>query len=89
MSELCRKYDLILPLSTGDEHFHVAVRNGGRRNIVGYVCSIKKEEEVKKDLKIYAEISHVVVLATYQRLGIATKLVTAAHKDLEQVCLLL
>jgi predicted GNAT family acetyltransferase len=70
-----------------DQLFHIAVENGGDGRIVGYVKSTVKKEtnEETNECKIYAEITNILV-AIRQR-GIASKLVTAAHKDLERVCL--
>jgi hypothetical protein len=73
--------------SIQDQLFHVVAENGGDGRIICYVKSIVKKEtnEETNVCKIYAEISNILV--AIRQHGIATKLVIAAHKDLERVCL--
>jgi peptide alpha-N-acetyltransferase len=59
---------------------YVAEDYNGR--IVGYVLA-KMEEETNE---CHGHITSLAVLRTHRKLGIATKLMTAAQNAMEQVC---
>ena len=49
-------------------------------NIVGYVMAkLDEEDEDKKNCKVVAHITSLSVFRTHRKLGIATKLMIAAH----------
>jgi len=60
---------------------HVAVSEEGK--IVGYVMAKLEDddnsEKAKKDDKIEAHITSLSVLRTHRKMGIATRLMKAAH----------
>ena len=61
------------------------VAEAENENIVGYVMTKLDEEEKKNSHKIEAHITSLSVLRTHRKLGIATKLMRAAHDQMIKV----
>lgn len=61
------------------------VAEAENENIVGYVMAKLDEEEKKNSHKIEAHITSLSVLRTHRKLGIATKLMRAAHDQMIKV----
>ena len=61
----------------------VAVTEDGK--VVGYVMAKIEDEDDKKSREIEAHITSLSVLRTHRKLGIATKLMNAAHHQMRSV----
>tara|TARA_B110000285_G_scaffold160047_1_gene178705 strand:- start:231 stop:686 length:456 start_codon:yes stop_codon:yes gene_type:complete len=63
---------------------HVAETDDGR--IVGYVLAkLEDEDDSKKNKKVEAHVTSLSVLRSHRKLGIATKLMRATHRQMPRV----
>mmetsp|Transcript_22959 Transcript_22959/g.3782 ORF Transcript_22959/g.3782 Transcript_22959/m.3782 type:complete len:103 (-) Transcript_22959:230-538(-) len=61
---------------------HVAEDNG---KIVGYVLSKMDDETPNEEVDNHGHITSISVLRSHRKLGIATKLMQAAHRAMQEV----